>query len=200
VLPLGTDVLFNLIASVDHAKDHVETGLADWSYLDSLFKRETWCIDKCGVYTNVVSRVVTTGLRDIVTITAICYMSALTEAISRASRNISGACLEQVTMEANQNLMAAQSFLETLDQEDVSMLKTWQLCRTILDFQRDTVHRWEAHGYLFGGEAQQMLHHVNHGACCLGQEMTKYLKSSVSKRSMRAIHPIRDDDDVPDPR
>jgi len=199
VLPVDTDVLFNLLASVDHAKDHVETGLADWDYLGRLFKQEAWCADKCGVFTNIVFRVITTGLRDIVTITAVCYIGALTVAISRAHRHMSGACLEQVTKEAQQNLEAAQVFLATIDKEDVSMLKTWQLCRTILDFQRDKVHRWEAHGVITGGEAHQMLHHVHHGAFCLGQEMKRYLKKSVSKRFVSAVLPIEDDDGVPDP-
>lgn len=192
MLSSSTDVLLTLLASVDHAKDHVASGLADWGYLDRVFKRETWFANKCGVYTNIVSRFIRTGLQENVTMTTICYIGALTEAMSRAHRHMTGDCLEQVTKEAQQNLQSAQDFLATLDQDDVSMLKTWQLCRTMLDFQRDKVHRWELHGVLTGGEAHEMLHHVNHGESLLGHQISRYLRKTMS-----AIHPIGNDDCIP---
>eukprot|EP00931_Biecheleriopsis_adriatica_P021027 TRINITY_DN13879_c0_g2_i1.p1 TRINITY_DN13879_c0_g2~~TRINITY_DN13879_c0_g2_i1.p1 ORF type:complete len:924 (-),score=156.68 TRINITY_DN13879_c0_g2_i1:406-3177(-) len=186
VLPVQGDILIDLVASVDHAKDylheHRDAGLKDWEYLMNLFstvKSFQKCVKSCGWLGRA-----STKLAEQHTITTIlCFIGAHEEAQKRAMHHLPGIWQEHIVQESKKCVEQAEAFLaENLDNRDVQEVKSVQMSSTILGFQRTKVEKWVAYGIITEGEAHHMKHHIDHGTAYLDSihSVNKILPMSLS--------------------
>jgi len=184
ILPVEQDILQDLLASVDHAKDFLtapqDAGLKDWEYMDHLFSRiERWdnlCFrGKCGCLGRCVSK----HLHDNTATEILCFIGAHETAQRRAEKHLVGCWQQHVLQESAECVRQAENFLDQkLAYRDVAQVKTWQLSRALLEFQRIKIEKWVSHGIINAGEAHSIMHHIDHGT---GHLATVQFRSSVNQ-------------------
>ncbi|CAE8590570.1 unnamed protein product [Polarella glacialis] len=186
IIPTDTDILPTLMASVDHAKDYVTTGLLDWESVHTSCTRVDWILNRLGPSVRAwkVVKLIEQMVEGHAVITLNCYIAAHEYAQERAAKHLSGGSLERILTESKANVELALKFMSCRNFESVQLAKTWQLSKTILELQRHKIHKWVSNGILTEGQAHTLLHGVSSGQ----SHLTHHVSSRNLEKSGIDLH------------
>eukprot|EP00930_Biecheleria_cincta_P067383 TRINITY_DN5392_c0_g1_i8.p1 TRINITY_DN5392_c0_g1~~TRINITY_DN5392_c0_g1_i8.p1 ORF type:complete len:878 (+),score=147.84 TRINITY_DN5392_c0_g1_i8:160-2793(+) len=189
LLPRDSEVLQDLTAAIDQAKDDVKLGLTDWKHLDDHLTFRAKCA-ACTKYCGATCfKYLMAEMEYLEASEILCYLHAA-EASRKQAKEHLGQGNTEVLEELNENIASARTRLAKMDGGQVSLAKTCQLSQAILDFQRRMVEKWLEAGVLTAGEGHHMHEHIEASAARMHSCIWKRWNALIGEVPSNQVVPI----------